>query len=134
MGGGQSSGQPYDELGGQYASFSGGTPPSDQFNWGTFGHGLQSAGATYAAGSPQQNFMSAASSFAPPQQYYPAQPQTQMIPQASGQDNELQTFIDALRRLSSQGKGAASYWYVDPSAQGYGANAGMLPAGTPPSF
>ena len=50
-GGGSSTGQPYDLLGGQYASFSGGTPSNDINWWGLAGKGLQSAGKGITSGT-----------------------------------------------------------------------------------
>jgi hypothetical protein len=54
MGGGQNSAPPVDLLGGQYASFTGGTPSG--VNWsGAFqdlGKGIGQAGQAYAAGVP----------------------------------------------------------------------------------
>lgn len=119
--------------GGQSSSSTASQP---MFNWGTFGKGLQTAGATYASSALQQNYMTGGG-FQPAsmQQAKPFDVNDQAsVIQPSKNDAELQAFIDALRRLSESGKSAASYYYVDPRAQGYGAGAGILQAGTQPSF
>jgi hypothetical protein len=81
MGGGSSSAgsQPYDELGGQYASFTGGTPGFDYAALGkALGGGISQFGSSLSAGS-HQNYMTNTPNL-PQSGISSASPQTNVIP------------------------------------------------------
>jgi len=135
-GGGQSSGGSGDAYSNLWQHGSGGS----DWNWGAIGRGAQGAGSAIASSAPQQNYSQYA-------QYSPSQGNQYpvgAIPEQRRQTSEdTQALIEALRRIEATQRasktiipheGAAKYWYVDPKAQGYGGDAGMLPEGTQPSF
>ncbi len=108
---------------------------SPGFDWQTAAKGFQQAGASVAGGSPQQNYMSGVQY--PASQQNPAGVPNTLIPQSQGSSEDIEGLIEALRRLSSQGKSGGSYMYVDPNAQfnpTETGNLGLLPQGTQPSF
>lgn len=98
----QNSGQqPYDELGGQYASFSGGTPG---FDWGGLGQGI---GAGFsAAGKSLQNSpqMPAGTSYGISDQTSYSHGQSDLAPTipSAGGSNEI---VQLLQRLLGSGTG-----------------------------
>jgi len=123
-------------------SSSGSTSQPSQFNWGTLGQGLQRTGQGFESqASHVPNVMTDRGQPASSQQSKPfdVNDQSQTI-QPPKTDAEIQSFIDALHRLSAQGKSAASYMYVDPRAQqsqpqsGNMGALGLLPPETQPSF
>jgi hypothetical protein len=109
-GGGQSSGQPYDQLGGQFASFSGGTPPPT-FDYGALGKAFASAGNQYAQGAEagaHQNYMTG--STIPSQQTYGGGnlPDT-LIPSVQDlKQNSKDDLAQALQRLLASGGAQSS--------------------------
>ena len=126
MGGGQEQ-QPYDALGGQYASFSGGTPPSD-YSWLTaLGKGVEAGAKTYGSESQSHaNYETGAPSYH--QQNtgtdVGSRPQSIALDDRIFQNQKQQELALALQRLFAQKQnvitpdtGAAKYWYVDPRAQ-----------------
>jgi hypothetical protein len=81
MGGGDSSAgsQPYDNLGGEYASFTGGTPGIDYASLGkALGGGISQFGSSLSAGS-HQNYMTNTPNL-PQSSISAASPQTNVIP------------------------------------------------------
>ncbi len=100
MGGGsQSSSQPYDELGGQYASFSGGTPGFDYSGLGLgvskglgqFGSGI-SSGAQAAAGTQRLSTPSFQQYTIPTN----AQSQATLIPTNQSPEQQIMQIIQKL--------------------------------------
>ena len=102
MGGGESSAPPVDLLGGQYASFSGGTPGFDYAGLGkAVGGGLQQFGSSMA-NQPVPNYMTGTPNFA--QANIPnSTPQTNlipMIPESGGQSLDLAAIMRLIQGLS----------------------------------
>jgi len=116
MGGGESSAPPTDLLGGQYASFSGGTPLPDYSALGQgVSKGMQQFGSAIA-NQPQQNYMTGAT--IPQQQNYQGAslPPT-LIPSVQElKQNSKDDLAELIRRFMKGGD--AKYWYVDPNASG----------------
>ena len=104
MGGGESSAPPTDLLGGQYASFSGGTPLPDYSALGQgVSKGMQQFGAGMAAGG-QQNYMTGAT--IPSQQnYQDATLPPTLIPSVQDltKDNSKNDLAEAIQRLMASG-------------------------------
>lgn len=132
MGGGGSS-QPYDLLGGQFASATlNGSPvatsPGWAPNYSAIGKGFEAAGAGVASGGGGTAQVSPSELPYDQQQQSPMGaviiPHTELPPQT-------QAMLDALMRIGMMGPsgggapdeplipdtGAAKYWYVDPRAQ-----------------
>ena len=104
MGGGESSSPPTDLLGGQYASFSGGTPLPDYSSLGQgVSKGMQQFGSAIA-NQPQQNYMTGAT--IPQQQNYGGAtlPPT-LIPSVQDltKDNSKNDLAEAIQRLMASG-------------------------------
>ena len=128
MGGGESSSQPYDALGGQYASFSGGTPPSD-YSWLTaLGKGVEAGARTYGSESQSHaNYETGSPGY--PQQNNSglnvgSRQQEIALDERIFDSKKQQDLALALQRLFAEKQkpivpdtGAAKYWYVDPRAQ-----------------
>jgi len=103
MGGGESSSPPTDLLGGQYASFSGGTPLPDYSALGQgVSKGMQQFGGAIA-NQPQQNYMTGAT--IPQQQNYQGAslPPT-LIPSVQDlKQNSKNDLAEAIQRLMASG-------------------------------
>ena len=99
MGGGESSAPPVDLLGGQYASFTGGTPSYDWSGLGAgVGKGLQQFGASMQ-NQPTPNYMTGTPSFA--QANIPnSTPQTNLIPESGGQSLDLAAIMRLIQGLT----------------------------------
>jgi hypothetical protein len=102
-GGGQSSSEspPVDLMGGQYASFSGGTPGFDWSGFGSaLGKGVQTGAQQYSQGlqsGANENYMKGSAT--PAQANIPsAQPQTNLIPTTQGTGGGVD-LMAALQRL-----------------------------------
>ena len=95
-GGGSSTGQPYDLLGGQYASFSGGTPGYD---WSALGKGIAQGAQSFGKG------------IAGAQTPIPSPQDTQIAPAEIGSNQSQPAYIqqnnliEALLRLLGGGQG-----------------------------
>lgn len=104
MGGGSSSStssQPYDLMGGQYATFSGGTPPA-WYQTPQFGSALSSAGSDIAAGSAAPNFMTSPTMGSSPLNLQNPQ-LSGLIPQAAPQSGESELLAVIQKLLSGSG-------------------------------
>ena len=116
MGGGSSGGQPTDLLGGQFASFSGGTPPST-FDYSGLGKAFSSAGSQYAQGAAagaNQNYMTG-STIPAQQNYGGANLPPTLIPSVQDLKKENKDDLaEALQRLMASGAESAKLrqaWY-----------------------
>lgn len=112
------------------------------FDWGVLGKGFQTAGSQYAAGASRGlNFPGMPGFQQQPMSGLDVSNQGVSIQPPNKSDADIQAFIDALKRLSSQGKSGGSYYYVNPSAKPYDPmadtnsnNAQLQAWGTQPGF
>jgi hypothetical protein len=101
MGGGASGGstpQPYDELGGQFASFSGGTPSAAPPNYAQIGQGIAQGGQKLGAGLQTNQSFQTSGPYQQQGAYAPA-PMPQLIQTNQGANPQL---MMALQRLLAQ--------------------------------